>query len=116
MRTTYSTLLFVIGYHTRNYSKLLPIGNQPLPQQQFCLHLNVSQCDVSEAYSRFVVTAYNPRSQEVTNYVRLPVRNGVYTVLDPDGIQTIYKHSMMSLPMAPFSFQRFFLPSFLYRK
>lgn len=70
------------------HSKMLPIGSQSLPQQEFCLHLNVSQCAVSESSSRFTVTAYNPRSHEVTTYVRLPVTNGVYTVLDPDGKHT----------------------------
>ena len=72
-------------------SKLLPIGNLALPQQEFCLHLNVSQCAITESSSRFVVTVYNPRSREVTTYVRLPVMNGVYTVLDPDGIIDMIK-------------------------
>ena len=48
--------------------------------------MNVSHCDVTEKNSRFVATAYNPRSQEHTIYVRLPVTDGVYTVLDPDGL------------------------------
>lgn len=62
------------------------MGSEPLPALQFCLQLNVSECETSESSSRFVVTAYNPRSQEVTTYVRLPVNSGSYTVLDPDGI------------------------------
>ena len=61
-----------------------------LPQQEFCLHLNVSQCAITESSSRFVATIYNPRSHQVTTYVRLPVMNGVYTVLDPDGITHIF--------------------------
>ena len=66
---------------------MLPIGDQPLPEQHFCLHLNVSQCDASENFDRFVATVYNPRSSEVTTYVRLPVTQGSYIVLDPDGIR-----------------------------
>lgn len=68
-------------------SHLLPTGNQPakLPEMTFCLQLNVSQCQVTENEDRFVVTAYNPRSQKVSSYVRLPVTNGDYTVLDPIG-------------------------------
>lgn len=79
-------------------SKILPIGNQPLPEQQFCLHLNVSECATTESSTRFVATAYNPRSQEVTTYVRLPVRSGVYVVLDPDGKHTIIKCLACSPP------------------
>lgn len=74
---------------SNSFSKMLPIGSQPLPQQEFCLHLNVSQCAITESSSRFTVTAYNPRSHEVTTYVRLPVTNGFYTVLDPDGSEMI---------------------------
>ncbi|XP_046463564.1 lysosomal alpha-mannosidase-like [Daphnia pulex] len=72
-----------------SFSQLLPIGSQALPPQEFCLHLNVSQCAITESSSRFVTTVYNPRSHEVTTYVRLPVMNGVYTVLDPDGSELI---------------------------
>lgn len=56
-----------------------------LPEQQFCPLLNVSQCAVTERNGRFVVTAYNPLSHVQTTYVRLPVQDGVYTVLDPYG-------------------------------
>lgn len=66
-------------------SKLLPIGDQPLPEQHFCLYLNVSQCEPTETLTRFVATVYNPRSSEATTYVRLPVVQGSYVVLDPDG-------------------------------
>ena len=67
-------------------SKLVQIGIEPLPALQFCLQLNVSECATSESNLRFVVNVYNPRSQQVTTYIRLPVSNGDYTVLDPDGI------------------------------
>ena len=68
-------------------SRIVRIGSVPLPEQQFCPLLNVSQCEPSESGSRFVVTAYNPLSRPVTTYIRLPVRQGShYTVFDPVGI------------------------------
>jgi lysosomal alpha-mannosidase len=51
--------------------------------------LNVSQCEVTETNSRFVATVYNPRSQEQTTYIRLPVTNGIFTVIDPDGSELV---------------------------
>ena len=69
------------------FSQLVQIGSEPLPALQFCLQLNVSECETSESSSRFVVNTYNPRSQEITTYIRLPVTSGFYTVLDPDGIK-----------------------------
>lgn len=55
------------------------------PPHEFCLQLNVSQCHVSETANTFVVTAYNPKAQPVSQYLRLPVIEGPYTVTDPDG-------------------------------
>ena len=72
-----------------NCSRLLPIGNEQLPEQQFCLLLNVSQCDVTETNDRYVTTIYNPRSQEETTYIRLPVTSGVFTVIDADGSELV---------------------------
>ena len=68
------------------YSILLPKANEVLPEQHFCLMMNVSNCDATEKNPRFIATAYNPRSQEETIYVRLPVTDGVYTVIDPAGL------------------------------
>ena len=64
---------------------MLPIAGQTLPDQKFCLQLNVSQCDATETSSQFVATIYNPKSQMVTTFVRLPVTEGAFTVVDPDG-------------------------------
>ena len=72
-------------------SSLMRIGSLPLPQQQFCLQLNVSLCSATETSSRFTVTVFNPLSHQLTSYVRFPVDgsnaagNSVFTVLDPDG-------------------------------
>ncbi|CAH0387767.1 unnamed protein product [Bemisia tabaci] len=53
---------------------------------QSCNLLNISSCPISERHSRFVVTVYNPQSQNVSKYVRLPIVNqATYTVYDPEG-------------------------------
>ncbi|KAG8262575.1 carbohydrate binding [Homalodisca vitripennis] len=60
--------------------------NAPLTIES-CLMLNISQCEVSETQSTFVVTLYNPLSRKVSRYVRLPVAGDghAYTVRDPQG-------------------------------
>lgn len=68
--------------------RLMRIGSELLPQQQFCLQLNASLCPVTETNSRFTVTVYNPLSHHQTAYVRFPVNdddNAAFTLLDPDG-------------------------------
>jgi len=50
-----------------------------------CLLLNISQCDVSEHSSQFVVTLYNPLSHPISHHVRIPVSGASYTVQDPTG-------------------------------
>jgi hypothetical protein len=50
-----------------------------------CLLLNISQCDVSEHSSQFVVTVYNPLSHPVSHHVRVPVSGASYSVQDPTG-------------------------------
>jgi len=52
---------------------------------QNCLQLNVSKCSISETEVRFVVTVYNPLSRNVSQFVRLPVQPGTYTVQDNNG-------------------------------
>ena len=52
---------------------------------QNCLQLNVSKCIISETEDRFVVTVYNPLSHSVSQFVRLPVQPGNYTVQDNNG-------------------------------
>lgn len=52
-----------------------------------CLLLNISQCDISEHSSQFVVTVHNPLSRPVSHYVRVPVSGASYTVQDPAGKQ-----------------------------
>jgi lysosomal alpha-mannosidase len=64
---------------------MLPNGNEPAPEFKFCLQLNISQCDVSETSDRFVVNAYNPKAQLVSKFIRVPVTDGSFTVVDPSG-------------------------------
>lgn len=68
------------------YRKELSIGAAILPQVSYC-QLNMSQCEVTEQNSRFVVNVYNSLTRHVDKYVRVPVpsETGSYQVLDPDG-------------------------------
>jgi hypothetical protein len=61
-----------------------------------CLLLNISQCDVSEHSSQFVVTVYNPLSHPISHYVRVPVSGASYTVQDPAGKQV--KTQLVPIP------------------
>lgn len=49
---------------------------------EMCLNLNISQCDVSEKASQFVVTVYNPLARSISKYARIPVANGAYSIRD----------------------------------
>jgi lysosomal alpha-mannosidase len=61
-----------------------------------CLLLNISQCDISEHSSQFVVTVYNPLSHPVSRNVRVPVSGASYTVQDPAGKQV--KTQLVPIP------------------
>ena len=50
-----------------------------------CLLLNISQCDVSEKSTQFVVTVYNPLSRNITKSIRIPVTGVSYIVQDANG-------------------------------
>lgn len=49
--------------------------------------LNVSQCEITEQNTRFVVNVYNGLSRSVDRYVRFPVSDVVssYRVIDSNG-------------------------------
>lgn len=47
-----------------------------------CLNLNISQCDISENSQQFTVTVYNPLSHSTFQYVRVPVMDADYQVMD----------------------------------
>nr|CAH0110923.1 unnamed protein product [Daphnia galeata] len=79
------TSFYQLSHISHCVSSQLPILGRPLPDVKFC-QLNVSQCDVSETSSRFIVNIYNSLAKHVDKYVRIPVATGEsYQVLDPDG-------------------------------
>ncbi|XP_044735005.1 lysosomal alpha-mannosidase-like isoform X1 [Chrysoperla carnea] len=48
--------------------------------------LNISQCDVSERSEKFATVIYNPSSQSIDKYIRVPIVGKVnYSVKDPNG-------------------------------
>ena len=66
-------------------------------KQDFCLLLNVSQCDATERNETIVVTLYNPLSVISSSIVRLPVLNGFHTITD--GSEMIESIGRVRLPM-----------------
>ncbi|XP_011498322.1 PREDICTED: lysosomal alpha-mannosidase [Ceratosolen solmsi marchali] len=54
-----------------------------------CLLLNISSCEHTTHNTTFVVTLYNPTSQPLTTYVRLPVQDHFYQVLDHSGKEIV---------------------------
>lgn len=49
--------------------------------------LNISQCELTEKSQQFATVIYNPSSQTLDKYVRIPVVNTQYVVQDPEGIK-----------------------------
>ncbi|KAJ8675630.1 hypothetical protein QAD02_011416 [Eretmocerus hayati] len=95
-----------------------------------CLQLNVSSCDYSSENKKFVVTVYNPTSQPLSTYVRVPVSGLTYTVKDfggreivtqvvpiPDPVQKIPGRSskatkeliFQAISIAPLGYQSFYV-------
>ncbi|EDV98984.1 lysosomal alpha-mannosidase isoform X2 [Drosophila grimshawi] len=50
-----------------------------------CTLLNISSCALSETNTRFALTLYNPLAHETDEYIRIPVADYKYAVLDPTG-------------------------------
>ncbi|KAJ8675629.1 hypothetical protein QAD02_011415 [Eretmocerus hayati] len=63
-----------------------------------CFTLNVSSCVYSSESENFVVTVYNPTSQSVNSYVRIPVQNHIFGVTNHEGTQLITQ--MVPIPQA----------------
>lgn len=51
----------------------------------FCPRLNMSECSITENSQQFIVYVYNPLAHARSHWLRLPVDNGHYTVLSPNG-------------------------------
>ena len=59
-----------------------------------CLLINISSCEYTENNIKFVVTLYNPSSQPLTTYVRLPVKGTTYRVKDYLGNLILLKNNI----------------------
>lgn len=56
-----------------------------LPEQQPCLLMNVSQCELPSPTTNYI-TLYNPLAHVTSSYVVLPVTYGNYKVFGPTGM------------------------------
>ncbi|XP_044001802.1 lysosomal alpha-mannosidase-like isoform X1 [Aphidius gifuensis] len=63
-----------------------------------CLLLNTSTCTVSEDSKKFVVTLYNPQSNPVSSYIRIPVNGKSYIVNDHTGAEILTQ--LVPIPLA----------------
>ncbi|CAG2177867.1 unnamed protein product, partial [Oppiella nova] len=53
----------------------------------FCDSLNITDCSLTETNDRIAVTVYNPIARPVSQYIRVPVVDGKYTVVDANGTE-----------------------------
>ncbi|CAK1547903.1 unnamed protein product [Leptosia nina] len=61
-----------------------PNASLPLFSYKRC-RFNESSCEVSEKSDQFVVTMYNPLGWNVRHPIRVPVKEGKYSVIAPNG-------------------------------
>lgn len=47
-----------------------------------CADLNISSCMISEQSDKFTVTVYSPLARSTLDYIRIPIKNGSYEVMD----------------------------------
>lgn len=62
-----------------------------------CADLNISSCEITETTNKFMVTLYNPLSQTTSQYVRVPITDGEYEILDYQNRPV--KSQTISVPM-----------------
>uniref|UniRef100_A0A1A9ZH71 Alpha-mannosidase n=1 Tax=Glossina pallidipes TaxID=7398 RepID=A0A1A9ZH71_GLOPL len=85
------------GANTRAALNILTTGDKPKPVEghkprsvkfefKTCALLNISLCEVSEQSEHFVLTLYNPLSSSTAEYIRVPVSDNNYQVLDDKGV------------------------------
>ncbi|KAL1459619.1 hypothetical protein WDU94_011583, partial [Cyamophila willieti] len=61
-------------------------NSSAIPKVGTCHYLNVSSCQFTETWDKFVINVYNSLGRSVDRYVRIPVRqNVVYTIQDDKG-------------------------------
>ena len=53
----------------------------------FCDSLNITDCSLTETNDRIAVTVYNLIARPVSQYIRVPVVDGKYTVVDAKGTE-----------------------------
>lgn len=70
--------------------------NAPEIKLQQCA-LNISQCEVSENSKAFSVIIYNPSSQKVDKYVRVPVVGTQYVIQNSKGKRAIILNGSKSI-------------------
>uniref|UniRef100_A0A6P4EAE6 Alpha-mannosidase n=1 Tax=Drosophila rhopaloa TaxID=1041015 RepID=A0A6P4EAE6_DRORH len=51
-----------------------------------CALLNITSCPVSEVNDRFALTLYNPLAHTISEYVRIPVSDPNYKIIDNKGV------------------------------
>ncbi|XP_033225889.1 lysosomal alpha-mannosidase-like [Belonocnema kinseyi] len=69
------------------------------PEFFSCPLLNISSCEYTENSKNFVVTVYNPTSQPLSSYVRLPVNGTSYRVKNHKGSEIVTQVVPISKPI-----------------
>ncbi|XP_044592334.1 lysosomal alpha-mannosidase isoform X2 [Cotesia glomerata] len=89
-RILYSSFNYGTEIVSKAVSKMLKINPQA-PDAEFhsCLLLNISSCVFTESSGNFVVTLYNPASQPMSNYIRVPVNGNAFKVVDNSGSEIV---------------------------
>ncbi|CAD6203815.1 GSCOCG00009812001-RA-CDS [Cotesia congregata] len=89
-RLLYSSFNYGTKIVSKAISRMLKINPQA-PDAEFhsCFLLNISSCVFTESSGNFVVTLYNPASQSMSNYIRVPVNGNAYKVSDTFGSEIV---------------------------
>ncbi|ALC39282.1 CG9463 [Drosophila busckii] len=89
-----SVAIRACGANMRNILNTLSLGSKQneldgsknnVLEFKTCTLLNISSCSVSETNERFALTLYNPLAHSTNEYVRIPVPDYKYIVLDHAG-------------------------------
>ncbi|XP_031623847.1 lysosomal alpha-mannosidase-like isoform X1 [Contarinia nasturtii] len=65
-------------------------------EYESCADLNISSCYITENNDKFTVTLYNPLTHSTLQYVRVPVTDGDYEVLDYRNV--LVNSQLVSIP------------------
>lgn len=73
------------------------ISNEGLKfEYKSCASLNISSCDVSENSEKFMVTIYNPLAHSTNQYVRIPIADNEYEILNNENV--VVTSQIVSIP------------------